>query len=114
MAIAYQDVDQNLRRVVITGRLDIQGSDEISIKFAALTSILERRVVVDLTAVSFLASIGIRLIVSGAKALQRRGGRMVLLVGSDSSVQKTLDSTGIYALIPIFSDSADADKAALA
>ena len=69
--------------------------------------------VVDLTAVTFLASIGIRALITNAKALQQRGGKMVLFVGENAAVAKTLETTGIDALIPMFSDALAAEKEAL-
>ncbi len=113
MAISFDDNKENLRRIIITGRLDIAGTDEISTKFAALAASAQRRVLVDLAGVSFLASIGIRSIISTAKAAQQRGGKMVLLVANDSTVQKTLEITGIPDLIPMFTDAAEAERAAL-
>ena len=113
MAISFDDSKENLRRIIITGRLDIAGTDEISTKFAALAASAQRRVLVDLAGVSFLASIGIRSIISTAKAVQQRGGKMVLLVANDSTVQKTLEITGIPDLIPMYTDAAEAERAAL-
>ena len=114
MTINFEDVNENFRRIAITGRMDILGTDAIAIKFTALSATANRRVVVDLSAVSFLASIGIRALISNAKALQQRGGRMVLLVGDNAAVAKTLESTGIDALLPMFTDAGAADTAALA
>lgn len=114
MAITYEDVSESFRRIALSGRLDGPGTAEIATKFAALATAAKYRVVVDLTGVSFLASIGIRAVLSGAKAAQRNGGRMVLYVGGNSAVTKTLEATGIDALIPTFADAADAEKAALA
>ena len=111
--INFVDASDNFRRISISGRLDILGSDAIALKFTSLSVATNQRVVVDLTAVSFLASIGIRAIISNAKALQQRGGKMVLLVGDNTSVRKTLESTGIDTLIPMFTDAAASDKAAL-
>jgi anti-anti-sigma factor len=65
-------------------------------------------------AVDFLASIGIRSIVSNARAMQQRGTRMVLFVGANAAVSKTLGTTGIDAVIPMFADMAEAEQAALA
>lgn len=62
----------------------------------------------DLGEVSFLASIGIRSIVSSARAFEAKGGRMVLLVAPGSSVEATLTSTGISEVIPIHTDEAEA------
>lgn len=112
--ISFVDISENFRRISISGRLDIPGSDAIALKFTSQAVASQRRVVVDLTAVSFLASIGIRALISNAKALQQREGKMVLLVGNNTSVAKTLASTGIDTLIPMFADTAAADKAALA
>ncbi|HUO44491.1 MAG TPA: STAS domain-containing protein [Burkholderiales bacterium] len=114
MAVNFDDVNENFRRIALTGRLDIPGTEEISTKFTALAVSEKRRVVVDLTGVSFLASIGIRTLISAAKALQQRGGRMVLFVGGNNAVAKTLQATGIDALLPTFTETEEADKAAVA
>ena len=114
MPIAYEDCSNQLRLITLTGRLDIQGTAEIDTKFAVLSSSAERPVVVDLTGVSFLASIGIRSLISNAKAQQQRGGRMVLLVGDNATVSKTLETTGIDVLVPMFRTLAEAEGAALA
>lgn len=114
MSIEFEDLNENLRCITISGRLDILGTEEIATKFAALACANNRRVIVDLTGVSFLASIGIRSLISNAKALQQRGGRMVLFVGDNEAVSKTLETTGIDALLPMFVDAADANEAALA
>src|SRR5215813_8610043 len=113
MAIAYEDVSDSFRRIVLSGRLDSKGTEEIAVKFAALSTPAKRRVLVDLTGISFLASIGIRAVLSNAKALQNNGGRMVLFVGGNSAVAKTLEATGIDTLVPMFANAAEAEKAAL-
>jgi anti-anti-sigma factor len=112
MAIEFQDSSDTLRTVSISGRMDLVGTDEIATKFAALTASTQRRVVLDLTAVSFLASIGIRAIITNAKAMLARGGRLVIFVGANQTVLKTLETTGIDSLIPLFSDLAEAQRAA--
>jgi anti-anti-sigma factor len=114
MAIEYVDVNENFRRITLSGRLDTAGSEAIGTRFAALAASASRRVVVDLTDVTFLSSMGIRALIANAKAQQNRGGRMVLLVGNNAAIVKTLDATGIDALIPMYADASDAEKAALA
>lgn len=114
MPIQHDDTKDRLRIISLSGRLDIPGTDEIATRFAGLAASADRRVVVDLTAVTFLSSIGIRAIVGNAKAQQHRGGRMVLLVGENGPVAKTLEATGIDTLIPTFADATEAEKAALA
>jgi len=114
MSIDFLDVDENLRRITLDGRLDIQGTEAISMKFTALASTAKRSVVVDLVAVNFLASMGIRELITNAKALQKRGGRMTLFVGDNALVAKILETTNINELLPMFANLAEAEKAAIA
>ncbi|HKU71921.1 MAG TPA: STAS domain-containing protein [Burkholderiales bacterium] len=114
MSISHEDVGENLRRIVISGRLDIPGTDEIAEKLAALANAPKKGVVVDLTSLQFLASIGIRALINSAKTVKQRGGKMVLVVLSGSSVVMSLEATGVNELIPVFKSAADAERAALA
>jgi anti-anti-sigma factor len=113
MPITFEDANDALRRICLTGRLDIPGIDAISETFAELAVHSKRRIVVDLSAVTFLVSFGIRELITNAKLIQQRGGRMVIFVGDNKSVYKTLEATGIATLIPTFIDAAQADRAAL-
>ena len=47
---------------------------------------------------------GIRVLITGAKAQQAKGGRMVLHVAGNDVVDRTLEATGIDELIPMFED----------
>jgi anti-sigma B factor antagonist len=114
MELSFEDVSDQLRRVCLTGRLDIEGTDVIATKFSALVAASDRRVVVDLTGVTFLASIGIRALISAGKAQQQRGGRIALLVTEKSTVATTLEVTGVDEIMPILNNLAQADAAALA
>jgi anti-sigma B factor antagonist len=113
MSISHQDIGENLRRIAITGRLDVAGTDTVATQLAALAA-ARKGVVVDLTSVQFLASIGIRALITTAKSVQQRGGKMVLVVAGGSSVVMSLEATGVNELIPVFRNAADAERAALA
>ena len=114
MSISFSDIGENLRRIVITGRLDLPGTDSVAAKLEALIAEPKKAVVVDLSALRFLASIGIRSLITSAKAVQQRGGRMVLVVGDNSSVTMSIESTGVDMLIPVFKSAAEAERAAVA
>lgn len=114
MTIEFEDLEEKLRSISLTGRLDIQGTEEISTEFTKLNSEAKKNVIVDLSAVTFLASMGIRQLISNAKALQQRGGRMLLYVGDNALIAKILETTNIGELLPLFRDKDDAKKAALA
>jgi anti-anti-sigma factor len=113
MAIHYEDVNENIRRIFLRGRLDTAGSEQIATEFAELAASAQRRVVVCLSDVTFLSSMGIRALIASAKAQQARGGRMVLHVADNEVVARTLEATGIDALIPTFEDADDAERALL-
>lgn len=113
MPITYEDTNESLRHIRLTGRLDIPGIDAISTTFAELSASTTRSIVVDLSGVTFLVSFGIRELITNAKAIQKRGGRMVIFVGDNRAVHKTLETTGIDTLIPTYADAALADHAAL-
>jgi anti-anti-sigma factor len=114
MSISHTDVGDNLRKIVIFGRLDIPGTESVADELEKLAAAPKKGVVVDLSGLKFLASIGIRALFKSAKAVKERGGRMVLVVGTNSSVVMSLEATGINNLVPIFKSNAEAERAAVA
>ena len=113
MPISFDDADETLRHIRLTGRLDMAGIDAISETFTKLSVATHRQVIVDLSGVNFLVSFGIRELITNAKLIQQRGARMILFVGDNKAVLKTLETTGIDTLIPTFVNAAQADRAAL-
>ena len=102
MEIHYSDLDNSIILIKLSGRLDIIGTGEIETKFAGYCAGEKVRVIVDLSEVDFLASIGIRLLTLTAKSVASRGGKTVILNPSPE-VQEVLEITGIPAIIPIYS-----------
>jgi anti-sigma B factor antagonist len=111
MSITYEDVASDLRRIVISGRLDIPGTDSVASQLTQLSAAPKKAVVVDLTRLNFLASIGIRALITSAKEVQKRGGKMALVVSKGSTVMMSLEATGVDELIPVFASFAEAEKA---
>jgi anti-anti-sigma factor len=102
MELQYSELDKNIRMIKLKGKLDIMGVGEIETKFAGYCGGENARVIVDLSEVDFLASIGIRLLTLTAKSVASRGGKMVLL-NPIPEVQHVLEMTGIPAIIPVYS-----------
>lgn len=111
MELQYSELASGIRLIKPTGRLDIMGVNAIDVKFAGYCSGENVRVLVDLSGVDFMASIGIRLLTSNAKSLLSRGGKMVLLNPS-SDVRGVLEMTGIPSVIPLY-DSLESAQAVL-
>lgn len=84
-------------RIALTGKLDIQGAEMISIPLATLSG-SKTNIVIDMSGVNFIASIGIRHLMAATKTLSRRGGRLVLLKPT-APVLEVLKTSGITDLI---------------
>ncbi len=102
------ELSGDILMIKLKGALDISGAGEIE---APLVGIAEkyRKVILSFTDVTFLASVGIRVLVKAARAITKNGGRLVVFNPSDDA-RKVLRSTGIDSIIPVVED----EKAAVA
>ena len=66
MELTYEDLDDGVRRVRLSGRMDVEGSREIDLKFTSLTASRQAFVIVDLSLVDFLSSLGLGTLVRSA------------------------------------------------
>ena len=101
MELQHSELENQIKLIKLIGSLDILGVGAIETKFAAYCSGENARVIVDLSQMDFLASIGIRLLTMNAKSLASRGGRMALL-NPVPDVRKILDLTGMPGVIPVY------------
>ena len=92
----------------LSGRFDVQGALEVDSQFTEIVK-EKRKVVVDLSQVTFIASLGIRTLVTGAKATANHGGKMVLL-NPQPNVEQVLRTTHVDTVMPIIRDSAEIAK----
>ena len=95
-------LDNGVKLITLDGSLDMAGHTTIENKFSSTTGEKEP-VLVDLSDVDFIASIGIRLLLSSAKKLQAQGGKLGLL-NPQPMVMDVLTHTGIAPMIPIYDD----------
>jgi anti-anti-sigma factor len=99
MEIALEEMSDNIAKVVLRGRFDTTGAVVIELPFnKAVTE--RRRIVVDLSGVTFLSSYAIRVLLVGAKMAGGKGGKLVILC-PEGNVAKVLKTAGTDALIPI-------------
>ncbi len=103
MEMNFVDLDSGIRRIHLTGRLDTAGVGAIETRFSAVASGRAGGTIVDLSGVPFLASMGIRMLVSCAKSAAARGGRMALFA-PQPLVAQSLRDTGIDQIVPIAAD----------
>jgi anti-anti-sigma factor len=102
----------DVQLIALEGRLDINGVQEIDVRFTALTAAGKANTVLDLAGVALLASIGIRLLVTAARAQRTRGGK-IAIAAAQPAVRAALVSAGIDHVIPLF-DDVESARASLA
>jgi anti-anti-sigma factor len=101
--------DPNLTRIVLAGKLDVEGEGQIGDEFRQIVDGSHSNVLVDLSQVSYLASLGIRLLFAGAKSLSASGKKMVVL-SPQPMVKETLLNSGTVKLIGIAGDEDEAKR----
>ncbi len=103
MELTTEQRADGIQEIVLSGRMDGAGTEQVAARFTETIAAHPPRVVVDMTRVRFLSSIGIRLLVATAKALKQHGGRMVI-AGPQPLVKEVLEIVGIAVLIPVHAD----------
>lgn len=112
MEMRFETRPSGVMLIILAGRLDIQGAARIDLQFAAVTA-SSKAVVVDLGDVTFLASMGLRSLMLGAKSMRSKAGRMVLY-RPVADVEAVLVTSGSTQLMPLSHDLAAAEALALA
>jgi anti-anti-sigma factor len=94
-------------RLAPEGRLDSSGVDRIETRFIASVVPAGKHALVDLSGVTFVSSMGIRMLITTARALQAKQARMVLF-GAQPVVREALEHVALGSIIPIVADEAAA------
>lgn len=100
MELTQTELENHVNCVRLSGRLDAVGADLVGVRFTASTSATGRDTLVDLAQVSFVASMGIRLLIESSRALNKKGAKMVLF-GATSLVGGVLNDVALDQVIPI-------------
>lgn len=86
--------------VELEGRLDVAGVGRINDQFSFQVIAHDGPVVVDFSKVSFVASLGLGMLVTAAKALRRKG-HVLTVFSPQPLVQETLRTAGIHRVVEI-------------
>ena len=101
------NLGEGLVKVVLTGRLDTQGVERLEARFIAATVPPANNAIIDLSAVEFVASMGIRMLISVARSLNQRQARLVLF-GASSQVKDVFEAVSLQKIIPVCASETDA------
>ncbi|MGA8611370.1 MAG: STAS domain-containing protein [Xanthobacteraceae bacterium] len=96
MQIAIKDAGSTATMTMV-GRLDILGAEAVALPLATLSG-SKNGLYIDMAGVTFVASIGLRHLVSAAKAVGRRGGRLVVL-NPNAAVAEVITTSGLTGLL---------------
>jgi len=110
MKLQVSELENGIRLVAIHGKLDSAGVYAVEMDFRHHCLGSQKKVVVDLSHVSYISSIGIPLLVSVAKMLASNSGKMVLL-SPQKNVYEVLEMVGVTRIIPVYYDLALARRA---
>ena len=78
MQMQVKDAGEGLLEVLLIGRLDTPGVDRIETQLTAHLVPRGARAIIDLSQVTFIGSGGIRMFITIARALGRKGAKLVL------------------------------------
>jgi len=96
------NVENGIKKVVLTGSMNVQGSLDLEPQFNDMVKTTDK-VIIDLNDVNFLSSRGMRILVVTAQALNAKGGKLVL-VSPQAPVEKAMKTVGLDTILPIAPD----------
>jgi anti-sigma B factor antagonist len=111
MQMQVGDSVDGVLNLVLIGRLDTPGVDRIETPLTAQLVPRGARAIVDLSQVAFLGSGGIRMFITIARALGRKGGKLVLY-GAQPLVAEVLETTSLNDIVPVRADATTASTVA--
>ena len=100
MELNVKQLESGHSCVQLSGRLDLKGTQEVDAKFTEVTGASGKSVIVDLSEVTYIASIGIRMFLSNIKQMKASNTKMVLL-NPQKMVEEVFRLAGVDAIIPI-------------
>jgi anti-anti-sigma factor len=107
MELIVINTDGTYTHIALVGKLDIAGVGQMENKFIGYTVASKKNSIVDLSGVTFLGSMGLRIFLSSAKALNLEKKKLILL-NPLPLVNEVLEASGIGDVVAIEHDAAAA------
>ena len=99
MKVSVDQQKLSVNRIALDGRLDVAGVQAAESEFNVAVA-ASPNIIVDLSKVPFIASLGIRMLVAGAQTQDKLGGKMVL-VAPDEMTRRILKTTGLDQMVTV-------------
>jgi anti-anti-sigma factor len=107
MDINEETLDQGVFKINLSGKMDITGVTDISTQFTEMCAAPKPSIIVDMSGVHYMSSIGIRELLLNAKSVHGRGAKYAIL-SPQTVVRDVLEISGISQLITICDNLEDA------
>lgn len=107
MHIDVSPLNERLMKVTLSGRLDTPGVNHVETRFLASIVPAGHSAIVDVSQVDFVASMGIRMLVSAARALRLKQATLVLYAPQEQ-VGQVFEVVSLRQIMSICSTEAEA------
>lgn len=108
MELKIHEGTSTYKHMSLIGRLDTRGVDSVELRFNAALGSSAKNVLLDFSEVTFLSSMGIRMLLTMARVCGRNGGKMIVL-NPQELVAEAMDHASLTDLIPIVETQQEAE-----
>jgi anti-anti-sigma factor len=110
MQMEIKEEGSNLRKVLLTGRLDTPAVLQIEPQFVTGLVPGGKHAIVDLSKVDFIASMGIRMFISVARIMRDKQAKLAFYA-PQQMVSEVLQIASLHEIVPVCANADDAVKA---
>lgn len=100
--LTEEQMPGGITRVILDGKLDLDGARSIDLRMNVIAG-SQKAVLIDLSNLSFVGSMGLRSLVAPARTIKAKGGKVVFF-GPNEMVDKVLKISGVDHVVPIYYD----------
>ncbi|QGZ95877.1 STAS domain-containing protein [Terricaulis silvestris] len=106
MNLEVEDLADGVTAARLNGRMDIEGAQAVDMKFNVLSG-TKKKLVIDMSGVTFIASMGLRTLMMCARSMASKGAKMAI-AGAQPNVMKVLETSGMSQIVPVTASVDDA------
>jgi len=107
MELKVINADDAYTHLALSGKLDVLGVGAIENKFVGYTAARKKNALIDMSGVTFMGSMGLRIFLSAARSLSLEKKSLILL-NPQPLVNEVLEASGIQDAVIIEHDAASA------
>jgi anti-anti-sigma factor len=109
MNIEEKELSSGAFLISLSGRLDILGTDQISLKLSGMTAAPRQAIIINMQDVTYVASIGIRTLILAIKSVHNRSAKMCFL-DCNEEIHSTLCLAGLDQFVSFFEGQKKAES----